>query len=527
MAPVHLSVSRFTLLFMADDVAPTEAPIEDYVRIDNLPDHDGDTVTLKGWLHNKRGSKSLYFLILRDGSGYVQCVVSEGDVDEQSWAAADAANQETALSITGTVSADDRAPGGYEIQVDAVETIGESDGYPITPKEHGIDFLMNRRHLWLRSESQWAVLRVRNRIQKAVHDFFQERGFIQTDAPVLTGNAVEGTSTLFELDYFDDESAYLTQSGQLHGEAMAMAFGKIYTFGPTFRAEKSKTRRHLTEFWMIEPEMAFYDLDMNMTLAERFVTHIVQDVLQHCERELEALERDTTALQRVETPFPRISYDEAVELLRSESTAELIDARIDGLHEEQAELETEREENQKRRGQAKKHIKRQIDAREIEINKRINEIEEELRNLPDWKESAQTFEWGSDFGGSDETVLTWHFDRPIIVHRFPAKIKAFYMKRDPHDDRLALGMDVLAPEGYGEIVGGGERATDLDFLREQIEAHGLPEEAFDWYLDLRTFGAVPHSGFGLGLERVVSWICGREHVREAIPFPRTLGRLHP
>jgi asparaginyl-tRNA synthetase len=278
---------------------------------------------------------------------------------------------------------------------------------------------------------------------------------------------------------------------------------------------------------MIEPEMAFYDLDMNMTLAERFVSHIVQDVLTNCERELETLERDTTALQQVETPFPRISYDEAVELLRSDTTAELIDERIAGLHEEQAELETEREENQKRRGQAKKHIKRQIDAREIEINKRINEIEEELRNLPDWKASAQTFEWGSDFGGSDETVLTWHFDRPIIVHRFPAKIKAFYMKRDPHDDRLALGMDVLAPEGYGEIVGGGERATDLDFLQEQIEAHGLPEEAFDWYLDLRKFGAVPHSGFGLGLERVVSWICGREHVREAIPFPRTIGRLHP
>jgi asparaginyl-tRNA synthetase len=503
------------------------SPIEDFTRVDALADHVDATVTLKGWLHNKRGSKGLYFLILRDGSGFVQCVVSQDAVDDASWDAADDASQETALSVTGTVSADDRAPGGYEIQVDAVETLGASGDYPVTPKEHGIDFLMNHRHLWLRSESQWAVMRVRNRIIMAIHEFFQARGFIQTDTPVLTGNAVEGTSTLFELDYFDDQSAYLTQSGQLHGEALAMAFGKIYTFGPTFRAEKSKTRRHLTEFWMIEPEMAFYDLDMDMALAEQFVSHIVQTVLRDCRAELEALERDTTALERVAPPFPRLGYDEAVDLLRSSETADLIDGTIEELEQERAILETEQAENQKERGQAKKWRKRQIDQREIEINKRIDEIEERLRNLPDWKASAQTFEWGSDFGGSDETVLTWHFDRPIIVHRFPAQIKAFYMKRDPHDDRLALGLDVLAPEGYGEIIGGGERATDLDFLKEQIAAHDLPEAVFDWYLDLRSFGAVPHSGFGLGLERTVAWICGREHVRETIPFPRTIGRLHP
>jgi len=338
---------------------------------------------------------------------------------------------------------------------------------------------------------------------------------------------VEGTSTLFELDYFDDQSAYLTQSGQLHGEAMAMALGKIYTFGPTFRAEKSKTRRHLTEFWMIEPEMAFYDLEMDMELAEQFVSHVVQTVLRDCEAELEALERDTEALEKVQAPFPRVSYDEAVEILRSDETADMIDDRIASIKQEKTDLKEEKEANQKERGQAKKWRKRQIDQREIEINKRIDEIEEELRNLPDWKASAQNFEWGSDFGGSDETVLTWHYDRPIIVHRFPAKIKAFYMKRDPEDDRLALGMDVLAPEGYGEIVGGGERATDLDFLEEQIEAHGLPQEVFDWYLDLRKFGSVPHSGFGLGLERTIGWLCGREHVRETIPFPRTIGRLHP
>ncbi|ABC45076.1 asparaginyl-tRNA synthetase [Salinibacter ruber DSM 13855] len=517
----------------ADSPAPMLSPdredgtIEDFTRIEDLADHVDETVTLKGWLHNQRGSGGIKFLILRDGSGFVQCVVPQDAVDADSWAVADDVRQEAALEITGSVSADERAPGGYELQVDAVERIGESGDYPVTPKEHGIDFLMEHRHLWLRSESQWAVMRIRNRIETAIHEFFQERGFLQTDAPILTGNAVEGTSTLFDLDYFDDESAYLTQSGQLHGEAMAMAYGKVYTFGPTFRAEKSATRRHLTEFWMIEPEMAFYDLEMNAQLAEDFVAHIVQAVLEDCEEELEALDRDTSALEQVETPFPRISYDEAVELLRSDETAEMIDERIEALNEEKAELLEEKEENQTRRGQAKKHVKRKIDAREIEINKRVDEIEEALRNLPDWKESAQTFEWGSDFGGDDETVLTWHFDRPVIVHRFPAEIKAFYMKRDPDDDRLAMGIDVLAPEGYGEIIGGGERATDLDFLKEQIEAHDLPEDVFDWYLDLRKFGSVPHSGFGLGLERTVSWITGRDHVRETIPFPRTIARLHP
>ncbi|MFP4227300.1 MAG: amino acid--tRNA ligase-related protein [Salinivenus sp.] len=511
----------------SESAAAPDRPIEDFTRIEALSDHVNETVTLKGWLHNKRGSGGIKFLILRDGSGFLQCVVPQDAVDESSWSVADDARQEAALEITGTVSEDDRAPGGYELQVDAIECIGGSGDYPVTPKEHGIDFLMQHRHLWLRSESQWAVMRVRNRVIMAIHEFFQERGFLQTDAPILTGNAVEGTSTLFELDYFDDESAYLTQSGQLHGEAMAMAYGKIYTFGPTFRAEKSDTRRHLTEFWMIEPEMAFYDLEMNAQLAEDFVSHIVQSVLADCEQELEALGRDTSALERVETPFPRVSYDEAVDLLRSDETADMIEERMAALRDERAALLEEKEENQKRRGQAKKHVKRKIDAREIEINKRVDEIEESLRNLPDWKESAQAFEWGSDFGNSDETVLTWHFDRPLIVHRFPAEIKAFYMKRDPEDERLALGIDVLAPEGYGEIIGGGERATDLDFLHEQIDAHDLPEEVFDWYLDLRTFGSVPHSGFGLGLERTVSWLTGREHVRETIPFPRTLTRLHP
>jgi asparaginyl-tRNA synthetase len=346
------------------------------------------------------------------------------------------------------------------------------------------------------------------------------------DAPILTGTAVEGTSTLFEIDYFGD-SAYLTQSGQLHGEAMAMAFGKIYTFGPTFRAEKSKTRRHLTEFWMIEPEMAFYDLDMNMELAEDFLVRIVADVLRDCSAELEALERDVAPLQAVQKPFPRITYDEAVGMLHSDETARMIDEKMDALNEEQSALTEEREANRGRYGQAKKGEKRRIDAREIEINGRLTEIEEDLRNLPEWKASARSFEWGSDFGGSDETLLTWRFDRPIIVHRFPHEFKAFYMKRDPEDDRLALGMDVLAPEGYGEIIGGGERATDLGFLERQVSEHGLPEEAFKWYFDLRRYGSVPHSGFGLGLERTVTWVCGIAHLRESIPFARTLDRLYP
>ncbi len=306
-----------------------------------------------------------------------------------------------------------------------------------------------------------------------------------------------------------------------------MAMGKIYTFGPTFRAEKSKTRRHLTEFWMIEPEMAFYDLAMNMDLAEAFLCRIVEDVLRDCQPELEVLERDLTPLERVKGPFPRLSYNDAVALLKSDQTAQMIDDKLAALADEKAALETERDESRAAYGQAKKWRKRQIDAREIDINKRLDQIDEDFRNLPQWKASAAAFEWGSDFGGSDETLLTWHFDRPLIVHRYPAAVKAFYMKRDPEDDRLALGMDVLAPEGYGEIVGGGERATDLAFLEQQVADHELPPEAFTWYFDLRRYGSVPHSGFGLGLERTVTWICGLSHLRETIPFPRLIDRLYP
>lgn len=497
------------------------------VRIEHLARHAGETVTLQGWLMNKRSSKGLHFLVLRDGSGFCQCVVGAESVSESSWEAADAATQESALELVGTIVLDDRQMGGVEVNVSEVRMVSLAQDYPITPKEHGVEFLMNNRHLWLRSRRQWAIMRVRNRISMSIHAFFQEHGFIQMDAPILTGNAVEGTTTLFELDYFD-QPAYLTQSGQLYGEAMAMAFGKIYTFGPTFRAEKSKTRRHLTEFWMIEPEMAFYDLAMNMDLVEAFLQRIASDVLAHCQTELEVLERDLGPLQRTaEGAFPRISYSEAVELLKSEKTLAMIDARLEASKAEKQALLEERKANQAAYGQAKKHEKRRMDAREIAINKRLEDIEEEQRNLPQWRASAEAFEWGGDFGGSDETLITWHFDRPIIVHRYPAAIKAFYMKRDPENDALALGMDVLAPEGYGEIVGGGERATDLEFLKQQVADHGLPEEVFGWYFDLRKYGSVPHSGFGLGLERTLTWMCGLPHVRETIPFPRLMGRLAP
>ena len=500
---------------------------EPFTRVAALPDHADETVTVNGWLYNARGSKGLRFLELRDGSGIVQVVVRQDDVDEPSWAAAESLTQESAFKVVGAVRRDPRQEGGVEVQAAAVEVLALAEPYPITPKDHGVEFLMDRRHLWLRSRRQWAAMRVRNRIIMAIHGYFQGEGFVQMDAPILTGNAVEGTSTLFELDYFD-EPAYLTQSGQLHGEAMAMAHGKIYTFGPTFRAEKSKTRRHLTEFWMIEPEMAFYDLAMNMEVAQELLAAIVDAVTTECQAELAVLERDISALQAsAQTPFPRLSYTEAVELLTSDKTQLMLDAEQEGLEDERHALEQERDQNRQSYGQAKKGEKRRIDAREIEINVRLDEIAEGLRNVPQWKASAAAFEWGADFGGSDETVLTKHFTTPIIVHRYPAAVKAFYMKRDPDDDRLALGMDVLAPEGYGEIIGGGERATDLDFLRAQVEAHGLPESAFDWYFDLRRYGSVPHAGFGLGLERTVAWVCGLAHVRETAPFPRLLGRLHP
>jgi len=428
------------------------------IHISNLKDYVGKEITLQGWLFNKRSSGKVRFVILRDGTGYLQCIFFKDNVSEEIFEAADKLGQESSIEVTGKVKAEPRAVGGYELDATDLKVIQASYEYPITPKDHGIEFLLDNRHLWLRSKKQVAIMQVRHRIIKSIRDFFDDRGFTLMDPPILTPNSVEGTSTLFATPYFDLGNAYLTQSGQLYAEAGAMALGKVYTFGPTFRAEKSKTRRHLTEFWMVEPEVAFADLDDNMDLAEEFLEYVVQTVLKEKEEELEILERDTSILKNVKRPLPRITYDEAVELLQK------------------------------------------------------NGVE---------------FEWGNDLGGADETLVSNQFDKPVMVHRYPAEVKAFYMKRDPENNKLALALDVLAPEGYGEIVGGSQREDDLDELLKRIKEHNLPQDAFEWYLDLRRYGSVPHSGFGLGLERTVSWICGLDHLREAIAFPRMIYRNTP
>ena len=441
----------------------TDAPI---TTIREVGQHEGQTVTLRGWLYNLRESGKLLFPIFRDGSGIIQGVVAKNAVSPELFDAIKGLTQESSVIVTGKVRADKRAPGGYEMDVtdaQVLQRVDPDDPYPISPKEHGVDFLMERRHLWVRSPRQAAVLRVRAEIIKAARDYFDEHSFTLTDPPILTPAACEGTTTLFPVDYFD-EQAYLTQSGQLYIEATAMALGKVYSFGPTFRAEKSKTRRHLTEFWMVEPEVAYATLDDLMTLAEEFITFIVKRCLERRRPELETIGRDLSKLEKIDTPFPRITYDEAVKMLQ--------EAHAKGLVE----------------------------------NK---------------------FEYGGDFGSPDETYISLQFERPVMVHRYPAVVKAFYMEPDPKRQDLALCVDVLAPEGYGEIIGGSQRTASYELLIKRIQEHGLPEEAFKWYLDLRKYGSVPHSGFGMGIERAVAWICGLEHVRETIPFARTLHRLYP
>ena len=427
------------------------------VRIKELPRHVGETVTINGWLYNKRTSGKLQFPIVRDGSGFLQCVVSKKEVAEESWNDSDRATQESTVSVTGKVVAESRAPGGVEMHVQELKLTGLAEAYPISPKEHGTDFLMNHRHLWLRSMKQHYVLLVRNEIEKSIRDFFYDRDFVLIDSPILTANAAEGTSTLFETDYFGDK-AYLSQSGQLYLEPAAAAFGKVYCFGPTFRAEKSKTRRHLTEFWMVEPEVAFLDFDGLQQLAEEFIEYIVGRVLERCPEALKQLERDVAKLENVKRPFPRISYRDAIELLKS-------------------------------------------------------------KGMP--------ANFGDDIGGDEETVIANSFDRPVLITRYPVGIKAFYMKPDPDDPEVALAMDMIAPEGYGEIIGGSQRIDDHDLLVQRIEEHKLPMEAFQWYLDVRKYGTFPHSGFGMGIERCVAWVTGVPHLRETIPYPRTLNRIYP
>lgn len=504
------------------------------VYIKELSKFEGQTVTLKGWVSNKRTGKGLVFIILRDGTGLCQCVVSQENVNETVFNNADKLTQESSVAITGKIVKDERQIGGYELQVTELEIYQVAEEYPVSNKAHGIEFLMDHRHLWLRSRRQWAIMKIRNQIIFSIHKFFQERDFVQMDAPIFTGNACEGTSNLFESEFYDTP-AYLSQSGQLYGEAMAMAMGKIYTFGPTFRAEKSKTRRHLSEFWMIEPEMAFYDLDMNMDLIEDFLRSVVGDVLKNCRLELEVIGRDTAVLENITKVFPRLPYDEAVRIIKGEqdvngmNSIKTLEGDLQKSKDRVAAIETEikeREEKLAVPGMKKGEIA--FNTTKInELREEMKDLEEDIRNIPQWLNSARNFEYGNDFGGSDETVLTRLFDTPIMVYNWPHEVKAFYLKRDDKDAHFAKGVDVLAPEGYGEIVGGGERETDKDKMIEKIKEHELPMEAFEWYLDLRRFGSVPHSGFGLGLERLVAWVCKLPHVRETIPFPRMYGRLLP
>jgi len=425
--------------------------------ISRIGERAGGQAVVRGWLFNKRSSGKIQFLIVRDGTGYLQAVVPRAEVGADVWDAAEGAGQEASLEVAGTVREDRRAPGGFEMTAREVRVLGASEGYPITPKEHGVDFLMSHRHLWMRSSQQHAVLRVRSEISQAIRDFFYERRFVLIDSPILTGSAVEGTSTLFETDYFG-EKAYLSQSGQLYLEPAAAAFGKVYCFGPTFRAEKSKTRRHLTEFWMVEPEVAFLEFEGLCALAEEFIVSLVERVLNRSAEDLKRLERNVATLEAVRSPFPRITYRDAIAKLQAKGFA---------------------------------------------------------------------LQFGDDLGADEETALASETDRPLIVSRFPTAIKSFYMQPDPDDPEVVLGLDMLAPEGYGEIIGGSQRIHDLSLLERRLEEHRLPREAYEWYLDVRRYGTFPHAGFGMGLERFVTWVCGIHHLREAIPYPRTLKRIYP
>ena len=504
------------------------------MQIKDFFSNEGKEVSVKGWVANKRTGKGLVFIILRDGTGFSQCVVNAENVDEKVFEEAKSLTMESSVELIGKVVQDERQVGGYELHVITLNSISLAEEYPISKKSHGVDFLTDKRHLWLRSKRQWAIMRIRNRIIYSIHNFFQQEGFVQMDAPVFTGNACEGTSDLFETTYFD-ETAYLTQSGQLYGEAMAMAMGKIYTFGPTFRAEKSKTRRHLSEFWMIEPEMAFYDNDQNMDLIEQMMNFILKDVLRNCKSEFEAIGRDTDMLSKAIGTFPRLTYDDAVSILRGEkdingmNTIQTLENDLRENEAEQASVQTEiTEREEKIKAPGVKKGERNFNQNKVDqLKNDLKDLEEDARNIPQWMESAKSFTYGNDFGGSDETVLTRLFETPIMVYNWPHEIKAFYMKRDEENPSLAKGVDVLAPEGFGEIVGGGERETNKDLLVDKIKEHQLPMEAFEWYLDLRRYGAVPHAGFGLGLERMVAWVCKLPHVRETIPFPRWYGRLLP
>ncbi len=496
--------------------------------IAKLPKHVGQTVTLSGWLYNSRSSGKLAFLILRDGTGLCQCVLEKTDANAELFQTAKRLGQESSLVVDGQVRADERAVGGYELIVGDLRVVQNVEGYPISPKAHGTEFLMNHRHLWFRSKRQWAILRVRSTLVDAIRRFYNDRDFVLIDTPIFAPSAGEGAQTLFEADYFGD-TVYLAQTGQLYVEAAMMAHRKVYCFGPTFRAEKSKTRRHLTEFWMVEPEIAYADLDDVIELAEDFVCEIVQRVLRDHRAELELLGRDLNKLENITKPFYRMTYSDAVDLLHGDRAREKFESdlaaaksRVEQLSKEINEKEAERTAQGTKKWKVEKLAQEIADARE-----ELTDAEELVRNIPHHMELAANFEWGSDLGGSDETVIARLHDRPVFVTHYPAACKAFYMKRNLNDPRVLDCFDLLAPEGYGEIIGGSQREDDLDILLERMKEENLDTAPYEWYLDLRRYGTVPHGGYGLGVERTLAWICGLKHIRETIPFARMMGRIYP
>ncbi|MCK4341311.1 MAG: asparagine--tRNA ligase [Phycisphaerae bacterium] len=493
-----------------------------------LADHIGQTVTLQGWLYNSRSSGKLLFLVLRDGTGLCQCVLEKTAATAEIFTAVRHLGQESSLEVAGEVRAEQRSVGGYELAVSDVRIVQNAVGYPITPKAHGIEFLMKNRHLWFRSQQQWAIMRVRHTLIEGIRAYFNDRGFILVDTPIFAPAAGEEAQTLFEVNYYG-EPVYLAQTGQLYVEAACMAHRKVYCFGPTFRAEKSKTRRHLTEFWMVEPEIAYADLDDVIELAEDFIYELVQKVLRERQPELELLGRDISKLEQVQKPFERITYSEAAELLHSDRARKLLEDDLERAKARVTELKQEIEEKEAERSSpGVKQWKVDKLAREImEAREELADQEDAVRNIPTHMNLAANFRWGSDLGGSDETIIARLHERPVFVTHYPGACKAFYMKRNEHDQRVVNNLDLLAPEGYGEIIGGSQREDELDALLGRIKADGLNEADYEWYLDLRRYGTVPHGGFGLGVERTVAWICGLKHIRETIPYARMMGRVYP
>jgi len=496
--------------------------------IKDLSQHVGKEVTLEGWLYNRRDSGKIAFLVVRDGTGLCQCVVAKAPETEGFFDTARRLGQETAIRLTGTCRANEKQIGGHEVDVTALEVVGESQDYPITPKPHGIDFLFKNRHLHFRSRRQWHILRVRATVIDEIRSYFNRNGYTLIDTPIFAPAAGEGAQTLFEVDYFG-EPVYMAQTGQLYVETACMAFGKVYCFGPTFRAEKSKTRRHLTEFWMVEPEIAYADLDTVVAVAEDFVHSIAQRVLRDHKEDLEFLGRDLSFLESIQKPFARITYDEAVDILHGDKARELLEndlttkaARIEELNK----AITEKEAESTAQG-VKQWKKDKLIAEVAEHRDELADLEEEVKNIPHHMELAKSFKWGKDLGGSDETIISRLHERPCFVTHYPRDVKAFYMKKNETDDRLCNNFDLLAPQGYGEIIGGSQREDSYDELMAQIKRHELDPADYAWYTDLRKYGSVPHGGFGLGVERTIAWLCGLKHIRETIPFPRMMGRFYP